>query len=72
MTSPNRRPVSDGNGGYKCAQGYKACNTDWLQSAESAEFVTCILDSMDAQAECPITSIALSLSGMTQSDQALY
>ena len=51
-----------------CNSGFKACNEDWLQSADSAEFVTCIEESKDATAECPITSMSFSLSDIPSSD----
>lgn len=66
------RPEPLDGGGYQCPSGYEACQPSWLTDATKLQYVVCVTDSIDLNANCPITSFAFTLDGMEASEAAMY
>ena len=49
-----------------------ACNEEWLSDADKAQHAICIPEYDDIEDDCPITSFAFSLNGMSASEKSQY
>ena len=57
---------------YQCPENYVACNEEWLSNEFDAQHAICIPEYDDIEDDCPITSFAFSLDGMSASEKSQY
>ena len=65
------RPIKNDTG-YACPEGYEVCQESFLSDKESAEYAICLPVDKQGVENCPITSFAFTLEGMTTEEADKY
>lgn len=66
------RPIRNGSNQtveYACPEGYFACNPEFFEQPDGANFVVCKKNGADISVECPITSVKFSV---TEQERTKY